>query len=405
MPEVIVEAAMLNGQARGMRALVFVNQYVGYMFGINGDSDLDYMKTTDGGRTWAAAVDVYTGSVDSFDVWYDQWTPGDTGRMIHIAFTENGTDDVSYFRFNTNNDTKTTIVDVFAGTSAVLARGVFTSITKARGGNLYVAFDMDAGAETGFYRSVDSGVTWTARTNCVEATLDQCMLFPANGADPNDIWILYQDADANQLTLKEYDDSANSFSESGADSMIVNGTDFTGQYGFSGAIRHSDGHLIVAYFNEFDSATGDFLVRDVAAIGSISALTDLTANIDDMYYPSVFLNQDQPDWIYVAYIGKSDGSETLGTTAGVYYALSKDRGLTWTKDIPISSATGDWRQTWAPLNGEKFMVVFTDISALSLNTNLDNSKDFGFMPFNNYQFPKATGVGNTGIVSVTEKRR
>lgn len=399
MPETVVEAAMLNGQARGMRALVFVSTQIGYMFGINGDSDLDYMKTTNGGKTWAAAVDVFTGSVDSFDVWYDQWTPGDTGRIIHIAYTENGTDDVVYTSLNTVDDTQTADVDVFAGASAVLARGVFTSITKARGGNLYVAFDMDAGAETGLYRSTDNGVTWASRTNPIEATLDQAMLFPANAGDPQDIWMLYDDDSATQLTIKTHDDSANTNSESAGLTFDNQATDFTGQYGFSGSIRHQDGNLIFAFFNAYDAAGTDFLCYQWDGT-TLTALTALTTDIDDMYYPSVYLNQDQPDNIYIAYIGKSDGTETLGTTAGVYYALSTNRGVSWTKDIAVSSATGDWRQTWTPNNGERFMVVFTDISALSLNTNFENSKDFGFTPLNNYQKLRVTGYTNAGIMSV-----
>ena len=44
-----------------------------------------------------------------------------------------------------------------------------------------------------------------------------------------------------------------------------------------------------------------------------------------------------------------------------------------------------------------------DISSLALLTNNDNSKEFGFSQFNNYQFAGARGVGNTGIISVTEK--
>lgn len=403
MADVVVEAAMLNGTSRGMRSVVFVNHLVGYVFGINGDSDLDYMKTTNGGLTWGAAVDVFTGSVDSFDVWYDQWTPGDTGRIIHIAFTENGTDDVSYFAFNTVNDTKTGIVDVFAGLSAVLARGVFTTVTKARGGNLYVGFDMDAFAESGFYRSVDNGVTWSAMTNPLEATIDQYMLFPANVADPNDVWLLYHDADTDELTLKEFDDSGNSFAESvTVINLIENITDITGQYGFAGTIRHSDGHLLVAWMNDFNTAGEDFRFRDIAALDNHPIATNLTTNIPNMYYPSIFINQDT-GYIYIIYIGKSDGSQTLLTTASVWYALSKDGGLTWTMDIPYSTSATDYRQTWTPLSGERFMAVWMDISALSLITNHDNSKEFGFTPLNNYQSVKATGMKNTGIMSVGER--
>ena len=122
-----------------------------------------------------------------------------------------------------------------------------------------------------------------------------------------------------------------------------------------------------------------------------------------MYYPSVYLNQDQPDWIYIAYIGKSDGSETLLTTASVYYALSKDRGVTWTMDTPYSASSTDYRQTWAPLNGERFIVAFMDISSLAMMTNHENSKEFGFTKLDNYQSVRATGVNNTGILSVGER--
>lgn len=405
MADVVVEAAMLNAQARGPRALVFVNSEVGYMFGINGDADLDYMKTTNGGATWGTAVDIFTGTVSAFDVWYDQWTPGDTGRNIHIAYIEDGTDDVAYVRFNTTNDAQDVEVDIIALTSTVPARGVFCSITKARGGNLLCAFDIDAGAEKGMYKSTDSGATWSAMTDPIEATLDQCMLFPANAADPNDIWLLYDDDSTTELTIKTYDDSGNSFAESAALTFDNNATDLTGQYGFSGSIRHSDGHLIFAFFNAYDAAGEDFLCYDWDGT-TATALTALTTDIDDMYYPSVYLNEDQPDYIYIAYVGKSDGSEALATGVGIYYALSKDRGLTWTKDIAYSeTAATDFRQCWTPNNGERFYVVWTDISALSLNGNHVNSKGFGFTPLNNYQFPRVTGYNNTGIISVTEKIR
>src|SRR3990167_5292003 len=219
MADVTVEAAMLAGTTRGMRAVVFVTNNIGYVFGINGDNDLDYMKTTNGGLTWSAATDVFTGTVEAFDVWYDQWTPGDTGRIIHIWYIQGGTgDDLLYTQLNTVNDVQTDIT-VVSLTSTVAGRGQFISGTKARGGNLYCAFDIDAGAEMGMYRSVDNGANWSVMTSPMEQVLDQCKLFPANVADPQDIWLLYQDASTNELTLKEYDNSGNSFTESAALSM------------------------------------------------------------------------------------------------------------------------------------------------------------------------------------------
>lgn len=388
-----------------MRALVFVSATVGYMFGINGDNDLDYMKTTNGGATWAAAGDVRTGTVEAFDVWYDQWTPGNTGRDIHIFFIDGGTTDlVLYFRFNTVDDTKTSAITVSSTNSTVAGRGQFVSGTRARGGNLYCAYDIDAGAEVGFFRSLDNGATWATRGGTVvEATLDQAMLFPANAADPQDIWMLYDDDSAAELTIKTYDDSANTTSESAALSYNNQATDAVGQYGFAGSIRHLDGFLLFAFMSTYDAASGattNFKVYTWDGT-TATALTDIATGKDDIYYPGVYLNQDQPDWIYVAYLGVSGGTSTLTTSMPVLYALSKDRGATWTKDIAYSTSTTDYRQCWVPLNGEKFMVVFTDISALSLNTNDDNSIGFGFTTFNNYLRPRATGQDNTGIIQTS----
>src|SRR3990167_7152677 len=409
MAEVTVEAAMLAGTTRGMRAVVFVTNNIGYVFGINGDNDLDYMKTTNGGLTLSAATDVFTGTVEAFDVWYDQWTPGDTGRIIHIWYIQGGTgDDLLYTQLNTNGDVQTdrTVVSL---TSTAASRTQFISGTKTRGGNLYCAYNIDNITESGMYRSVDNGANWSVMTSPMEGDDgDQCKLFPANVADPQDIWILYQDASTDELTLKEYDNSGNSFTESAALTMAEETTDASGQYGLDGAIRHSDGHLIVAYMSTYDAAggsTNNFNVYDINSTGSLTALTAIATGVDHIYYPSVYLNQDQPDWIYVAYLGVSAGTSTLTSSIPVVYALSKDRGLTWTKDIAMSTSTTDYRQTWAPLNGERFMVTWMDISAVSLLTNNDNSKEFGFTPLNNYQSVRATGQNNTGIINVGERIR
>lgn len=399
MADAVIGLSAAADNTRGMRSMVWVTSQIGYLIGIFVGIDLQYYKTTDGGKTWGAAVTLFTGTVDSYDVWYDQWTPGDSGRIIHIAFTEAGTDDVSYLALNTANDVVTSIVDVFAGASTVEGRGTFTSITKARGGNLFVLFNIDAFAETGLYRSTDNGVTWGSRTNPLEANLDQAMLFPANAADPQDIWMIYDDDSTTELTIKTHDDSANTNSESAALTFDNEGTDFTGQYGFSGAIRHSDGHLIFAFFNAFDAAGTDFLVYEWDGT-TATALTAITTNIDDMYYPSVYLNQNEPDDIYIGYTGLSDGSQTLRTTASVYYAKSSNRGLTWTKDIAYSSASTDYAQTWCALNGERFSLVFWDISAFDAFGNYDASIDFGFTSLNNYQSPKGTGQNNTGKISI-----
>ncbi len=368
------------GQWRSLRNLVWTTPLIGYFFYVDGgDADFKYVKTTDGGQTWNAGAEIdddatITGMM--FDVWYDRWTPGDTGDLIHIWWVETADGDVNYVNLNTaSSDTIGSNVIVFNGASAAAGRGVFVSGAKARGGNMLVAFDIDAGAEMGTYRSTDGGANWGARTNMVEATLDQLIMFPGNETDTQDMWALYHDADdsTNALTLKMHDDSANTNSESATIvTLVENTTDGTGQYGFSGSIRKSDGHLIAATESGYDSATGDFQVWDINGTASITEKTAIATDKDDIYYPSVYI--DSADNIYVAYVGMRDGSETLGTTNGVYYTKSTDGGANWSAgDTAYSATASDWRHTWAAPSGPRFMVVWRDISAGTLLENYDNS--------------------------------
>lgn len=406
MADVTIDAAAGVTNPRGVKGTVFVTPLKGYHFYVDGDNDLKYVTTTNGGSSWSGLTTITTGTVDSYDIWFDKWTAGNTDSIIHIWSLEAGADDVLYYQLNTINNVLSSAVIVLNATSNFGSRGVFVSGAKMRGGNLLCCFNIDGGTETGTYRSIDNGATWTSRTNIIEADIDLALVFPANETDPNDAWILYQDASTDEVTLKVHDDSANTNSESSLImSMVEETTDGRGQYGISGSIRHSDGHLIFAAWNAFDSATGDFRVFDVASSSSWTELTALATDKDDSYYPSVFIDQ-ATNALYVAYTGKLDGTETLLTSASVYYAKSTDGGINWTTNIAYSATGSDWGQTWAPLMGPRFLVVWRDISAQGLLTNFDNSLQLGKNnTFNNYAFASARGVGNTGIISVTEKIR
>jgi cellulose synthase/poly-beta-1,6-N-acetylglucosamine synthase-like glycosyltransferase/transposase-like protein len=369
-----------ESMARGMRSVVFISPSVGYIFHRDSGSDFTYVKTTDGGATWSsgAPVDIYAGTATAYDVWYDRWTPGGTGTIIHTWWMESGTDDVHYRSLDTNGDSLGTDTVVFAGGSATSSRGVFVSGAKARGGNLLVAFDMDAGAERGTYRSTDNGASWGVRTNMVEATLDQGFMFPGNETDTQDMWFLYHDASVDELTLKVHDDSANTNSESSAIMTLVENTADAaagvpgGQYGFAGTIRQSDNHLLVVGASEYDTTTADIRTFDINGTGSITEKGAISTNIDDHYYPNIYI--DETDRVRVSYIGKRDGSETLGTTVGVYYTTSTDGMANWTSgDTAYSESTGNFAQTWVPQSGSRFLVVWRNLTSVDMFTNYNNS--------------------------------
>lgn len=371
---------------RVMRNLVCTSTTVCYSFGISNEDSVNgwaYTKTTDGGATWGTKTSINsTSTTVAGDVWYDQWTPGDTGTLIHTWYFDTTNDDVFYRTLDTASDTLGTERTVFNGATSVAGRGTFCSGTKTRSGYLYVAYDIDAGAEKGLQRSTDSGATWSANlaTTFVEATADECMLFPATGTlDNNDMWAIYQDASANELTMKMWDSSAIAEVESSSMQACIENTTDEIQRPFAGAVRLSDGHLIVV--SNSDGVTGsnnDAQAWDVSAVNAgsqtgILAKTNLTTNTANNYYYSVYV--DSVDKIYVSYNGKRDGSETLGSATKVYYTSSTDGGTTWaTGDTAYMQGTaGVVNQTWSSVSGPLFLVQWRQDRASPNSGNWTNA--------------------------------
>jgi hypothetical protein len=286
---------------------------------------------------------------------------------------------VWYRPLDTSDDslgTETVIFDaVTIGTNQT---GQHVSITKSRGGHLYASANVDNGTEVGFFRSDDAGATWDTLTEDYEAAPDTMMLLPGGLADNQDIWAVYNDASANAVTLKTYDASGDTWTESATIvTQVENSSVTVGYYPWGASIRPSDNHLILAIWTERDAATGDFRVFDIADGATITEKTALATDKDDSYFPQVYI--DPADRIYVSYTGKLDGSETLGTTVNVYYAVSTDGGTTWAStDNLVSETGGNIVQNYAPLNGQRFLVVWCfDDTNDSYVTNATNSVGFG----------------------------
>jgi hypothetical protein len=303
---------------------------------------INVYKTTDSGATWSAITTGRPNSVGShIACWFDKNTSGDTGTKIHFAFFDGRP---VYKAFDTSNDTWGSTVVI---NGSIASDDVWCGITKSRGGNLYAVWEA-TGASNGrndVWRSTDGGANWTQRANIIEGNTtnpDRFLLFPANLADNQDIWCLYYDHSAGEVSLKTYDDSANSVSENSIDASVIGNITYPVFPG-SGAVRHSDGNLLIALANAVDSASGDLVTYDIANGTTITAKTNILTNKDDWYYPALFINQQNND-IYVAYAGKGDGSETFTTTVGIYYVKSTNGMSTWgTEQIYEGTTLADYR--------------------------------------------------------------
>lgn len=383
MADVTIDAGVLaTSTARSPRSTVWVSNSVGYQFFIaSADSDFYYRKSTDSGASWAAAVSIDVEVVIAFDVWFDKWTPGDTGTKIHMAWFGSTADDVWYRTLDTASDTLGTERVVTALLSTATDSGQHCSVTKAKSGVVYVSYDIDAGAETGAKSSSDEFASVnTTISNPIEAQDDICCLYPANGSDTDDIAALYLDVSASQLSVKYYDQSADTWSET-AIATMASEISVNSERSYVGAsVRHSDGHLIAAFNNAAPGANTDIEAWDIqvgtgsADTVSVTAKTNITTNVNNCAGAAVTING--AGRIYVAYIGTSAGTETIGTNTKVYYVYSTDGGATWSSEQAYGATGADMRRVWADLGGNRasrFAPSWLNISAGDIFINAGNS--------------------------------
>lgn len=304
-----------------------------YAFYINQDADLVYRKSPNRGKSWGNEVVIHASQVYRVTVWFDRWTPGDSGTTVHIWEIDATSNDVIYFSLDVSTDTLGNGgagIVVFGGVSASSGSTQLAG-AKAVGGNLLCVFNLDGGTEVGSYRSTDAGATWASRADANEAAADFYLLFPGNEADNQDMWLVYWDVSANEISLKVYDDSANSWGETSISGSMVDAVQGDRYSQMAAAVRASDGHLLLAAWNASDAAAADMQTWDINGAASITAKTNVVTDADNCVLALITISP--AGTVFCTYAGLSDGSQSVGTAAttavGIYQKASTDGMATW----------------------------------------------------------------------------
>ncbi len=362
------------------RSLVWVNHTTGYIFFIDSGEDLHYRKTIDAGASWGTEATIRTGTVPKFAIWYDKWTDGDSGDVIHIVWQDILLDDFVYNSFNTNDDTLDGEVTAFTGVSFLTGDGwdqQSMSITKSKGGIIYVGGWGDNAGENDFSKATMGGGIATSFTNKTSMAdgdaVDKIMFLPGNEEATDDIWSMYQDVSANEITVKVYNDSADSWSESAA---ITSMSEVANFFGWDSMERHSDNHALLTLWSEHESATGDIEFWDLTN----SSLFTAKANVvtDDSAYSVVgmMINQQNDD-IYVAY-------QTGTITGSIVYQKSTDDAGSWDNESAMSATSDDHRLvmggTSITKDGGIWNPIWFNDDLNDLISNPDNAINFSAIP-------------------------
>ena len=340
---VFIHTELLTAYQQGLQAnyVIKTTDEIVYSFYCDSTSNIYYRKSTSRGLTWGDAVLVKSGTTafHMLAVWFDKWTPGDSGTVIHIAYTETTNDDVIYRSLDTASDTLGSEVVVFAGASTS-GTNICLSITKARGGNLLVAFDIDGGTEKGFYRSTDNGATFGARSDMTEGG-DYFLLAPGFAADNQDVLCIFWDRSASEISRKVYDDSADSWAETSISAGMTSVAAGTATAQFALAVDPTNSRLFVVAWTNRDTANADLLAWIVSE-SAITALTDVVTNSTDDQSNCTICRDSNSGKLTVFYAGKSDGSETIGTAVNIYSKESDDNGTTWSAEKQITTTARNY---------------------------------------------------------------
>lgn len=348
MADTLVEGNV-NGfaeQAGGLWGPYYISPLVGVLVLVDSLSDVNAYRTTDGGANWSL-IEVTTNITEKVAVYYDRENPGDTGTLLHIWWLEEANGVLKYKALDIADGsfgTERTIATLESGASSIAFSRL--AACKTLNGNLLCtgrSHDGTAGA-TFAYRSTDGGANWDSRTTGWEDINDDSgELYAANTGDGADAALIYYDDSAAALSVKMYDDSANTWTETGILTSFDAGsiTVVAGAYQFDAAILHSDGRIFGAGFTD-PNVAGNDLVTFVITPDSIASPTidTTTANIltdvTEAGYCAVTINQQNND-IYVAY---GNGS-AIGSAIGVDYVVSDDLMESWGSPVTYAEGTDD----------------------------------------------------------------
>ncbi len=296
----------------------------------NADSGkIAFSTSIDGGINWAAPTTINAGDSQQISVWYDRWS-GINGDLIHVAYTAYTAADTFYRNINTaSSDSLSIEKTIFTGAST--ATGGSLSISRMRGGNLVCVGCIDAGTEVFSKKSTDVGDNWSDISAGYEASKDLCIVMPGWDADTNDAMMFYYDRSATEISVKYYDDSANSWSETSLSTSISLPDHATATLGhMSAAVDLTNSQNLLVFWTAVDSANADLRCFKVTQSTQTEVTNVVLNSTDDQGFCGIAIDLNNK-W-YVFYLGLSSGVDIYNTFLQLRCKTSSDDGVTWSSE-------------------------------------------------------------------------
>jgi len=358
----------------------WISPLVGAIVFISLGSEVNVNDTDDGGATWTDNAVTSTHATMAMAAWFDRETPGDTGDKIHFAWLSDHTNDPYYCNFDLGTSTVGTVQLVSAsGNVSSTATNSRAAITKLQNGTIIAAYLSSSVSYNVCYTSTDEfDVDITLVGDVYETSAeDWCLLYPAN-VDTGDAAAIYWDGSANQLSVKMYDATDTTWGdETTFGPTMAEGSVTIRSY--DAAVRHSDGHIILAAHSSYDQTGNDLLTWDITpdslTTPTITAKATIFENQTESGLAAVLINQQNDD-VYVFY-GKGG---TFNSSIDIVYHLSDDGLTTWETESAYSEGTTDYKAIGSgrtiSADGGRLQTSIFDDNAANIEVNLVNDIAF-----------------------------
>ncbi len=400
MPDILIDGAAAGAVQMNVLFSQGADIHFGttkYAFYLSDANTLVYRKSLDDGLTYAAEVTVFQNvleDVAKVAFWFDQWTPADTGRIIHwalLARDQGGgaTSSRQYRNLDTATDTLSAAVSIGQGGVNIAYNWAIQalSITKARSGRICIqAHHAAGGTDNWFVVSDDGGLTFTPGTGVGSlasatddaASIDKYILLPGNETDPDDVYNVYLDRTAAELSLKHYDTLGDVWTETvfpaggGAGTMNSSDDEYL-QYAAS--VRASDNHCFVMVRNDVAVALQDINCFEITNATTITARTPPTTGTSSILTVGLNIDRVTGDLRYV-----QNRSSVFEVTTAVQTFLSTDGGVSWGAAVQYNEdADDDYRYLAVSLTqglaGGRYMPIWHNNALSDVLTNFNNSVD------------------------------
>lgn len=354
----IAEAAVVTIDATASTAVtehlfagsqtVFTSDQVGYKFYVDSTGVCAYSKTTNGGTSWGAGVTVDS-KTDclSIAVWYDGWTPSDSGTNIHISTMNvaNATDVIWYNRLETSSDTLlsgTTPINTVSNSSQVPTYVAGTNeqtISKGTNGVLYIAAsDASDSFVVRCSTACNTTTNWSeAGTLFMDLDNDWNLMMPLLGGN---MLLINRDISADDIRSRVWNGSSWSGSWSALDTNAIEGQTY--DISMAATIDHTSGDIYLAYAADNDTYTVlDHDIRTAKFVsGSWSGTTNVFTNTTRGLTGVAISLDTNLGVIYVAYGLRT--TPATAATGNIYYSTSTSALSSWgAEQGPVNVVAGD----------------------------------------------------------------